>query len=99
MYANLHFSRKVVLLVCIKSTLIMSLPARTINKTALKAGVPLLSLLGSILFRIFINEILYFIEGDLCHFADENTLSEIDNSTAGYRRYHYSFCINYLQYQ
>ena len=31
------FVGKVVLLICIKSALIMSLPARTINKTSLKA--------------------------------------------------------------
>ena len=39
MYANFHFGRKVVLLVCIKSTLIMSFHARTINKTPLNTDL------------------------------------------------------------
>ena len=36
MYANFHLVRQLVFLVCINSALIMSPPARTINKTPLK---------------------------------------------------------------
>ena len=47
---------------------------KTINK-----GEPPVSVLGYLLFKVFINDMLYFIENCyLCNYADDSTLYEFD---------------------
>ena len=40
----------------------------------IKSGVPHRSILGPIVFCIFINDLSYSMQNDLCNFADDNTI-------------------------
>ena len=42
----------------------------------LVSGVPQGSILGPILFNIFINDLVHFIKSDLANFADDNSISD-----------------------
>ena len=46
----------------------------------LKTGVPQGSIMASLLFNIFINDLFEFVEASLCNFADDNSLSTFEKS-------------------
>ena len=50
---------------------------------AIKNGVPQGSILGPILFNIFLNDLHYVLQSDLHNFADDNTISAISDTVSG----------------
>ena len=53
------------------------------NWSKILRGIPQGSILGPLLFNIFINDIFFFIEkSEICNFADDNTLYSCDRNCA-----------------
>ena len=48
----------------------------------IKNGVPERSILGPILFNIFINDFYYVLQSDLHNFADDNTINAISDTVS-----------------
>ena len=49
----------------------------------IRNGVPQGSILGPILFNIFLNDLYYVLQSDLHNFADDNTISAISDTVSG----------------
>ena len=49
----------------------------------IKSGVPQWSILGPILFNIFMNDLFYLLQNDLHNFADDNTVSAVGSTIPG----------------
>ena len=49
----------------------------------IKNSVPQGSILGPILFKIFINDLYYVLKSDLYNFADDNIISAISDTVSG----------------
>ena len=49
----------------------------------IKSGVPQGSILGPILFNIFINDLRYLLQNNLHSFADDNTISSVSGTLSG----------------